>query len=745
MPVSNKNGGESDRLRPYNFHGVNLESHGNQATGDCPFCGREGKLSVEEATGLYRCFVCGSSGNGLTFTRQLYEASVVAHAANGEFVTALSEDRRLMSPATLRAWGVTLGLDGVTTLVPGYGPDGKLDQVYRRVQVQDKGEWSWRLLPTPGIWPDGKVHALHLPVGDFDASRPNVIVCEGPWDGMALWEVWGKQGETHNTNIVAVPGCNVWRDEWTDMCRGKVVTLMFDSDHPRQTTHAAGLPNSRVSRAGYDGMVRIAKKLSGVAKAVWWLEWGPDGYDPSKPSGYDVRDFLTEEGEKDRFQRLTELVTNIVEVPRDIFNPVASIINGNTQHIGALESISCHTFEKCEEAWKEAVRMRSDLSDALAVVLSVCASTQQGGNQLFLQLIASAGGCKTTLLDGLLVSRHCHHLEHLTGFHSGWKLAEDSSKDCSLISRINGKTLITPEADVLMSSPRFHEIMGQQRRIFDGKSGATYKNTDKDIVYSGLRTPWIMAGTRAMMDHDQSHLGDRFIRFIIEDPPEKEKREILRRAVRSERVAMLDTANGTAGSVVDPKTRLAQSLTGGYVDWLRANVEEELTKIEVPPSSEEYCIDLAELSADLRARPNEDRRKVETHDSKEMPTRLARQNIRLATCLAVVLNKKVVDWDVLRVVRKVALDTAAGHSLNIVQWLCSSDGNGGSYQQAGGLMRGILEAWTGMYNDRLMNYLKFLCKIDVLEHRDVRQTSGAWLLTDRVYDLYLRIMGGPSI
>ncbi len=204
---------------------------------------------------------------------------------------------------------------------------------------------------------------------------------------------------------------------------------------------------------------------------------------------------------------------------------------------------------------------------------------------------------------------------------------------------------------------------------------------------------------------------------------------------------MLETVNRTAGSVVDPLTRRAHALTGGYVDYLRANIEGHLDRIEIPQSAEDCCIDLAELSADLRARPNEDKRKVESHDTKELPTRLARQNIRMASCLATVLNKPSIDNEVLRIVRKIALDTAAGHSLNVVQWLCSPNPklDAGFYQEHG-LGNNALESWTGMPTDRLQKYLTFLRRIDVLELREARQFT-TWVLTERVYHLYLRIMG----
>lgn len=1120
MPVSPRGGISSatpqlsPQLRPYVFHGTALTERGSHATGDCPFCDREGKFSVEVCTGLWRCLVCGTGtaaggGNTLVFVRLLYEQAYAAvygstcprdrtgspitgqngmakappypapdnaaYAGRGGFPATVAADRRLLSPDTVATWGICPAADG-TWLVPGYGPDGRLDQVYRRTRIREKGEWVWRLLPTPGIWAEGKVHALHLPANDYDLARPNIMVCEGPWDGMALWEVWPSDG---TTNIVAVPGCNVWRDEWTELCRGKHVTLLYDSDHPR-------VYGGRTSRAGYDGMIRVARRLSGVAASVSWLRWGPDGYHPERPTGWDVRDELsTAENRKDAMRGI---LARVEHVPHEWFNLTApTATNGQLHQAGSsTEAIPCHTWDECIEAWREAARLRQDLIDAIAVTLAVCASTQQAGNQLFLDLIGSPGSGKclgegtpvlmwdgyvksvedvrigdmlvgpdsiprtvtgvssgeeelyvvtptkgepyvvneshilslvmshkvrkykknsivnisvkdyieedcvfmdsakgwragvdwparsvdihpyflgvwlgdgttaspsvtttdqeiveflqdysrelgllakvrhqdnhtyvvsvtgrrgsssvlrrmmrrhgllgnkhiphtykvnsrevrlqllagildtdgtqhsggflytselehlardvafvarslglaayisrtkswcmyknerregmywnvsisgdcsviptkiprkkagrrrqvkdvlrtgiqidsvgpgryygftldgdglfllgdftvthnTTICQGLLVSSQCIHVECMTKILSGWKKPDDESKDCSFLARANNKTWVTCEFDVLGSSPEYHQLMGKVRRIFDGETSATYGNDDKDRIYTGLRTPWIRAGTQKMMDrmadYDQSQLGDRFLRFIITDPENGERREIARSALQLERSAMLDRSNGTTGSTVDLKTRRAHALTGGYVDWLRANAEEKISQVDVPRYAEDYFLDLAELCADLRARPNEDKRKVDNHDIKEMPTRLARQYIRLAVCLAVVLNKFSVDTEVLRIVRKVALDTSAGHSLKIVGWLCTPNprGNGRTYQECGGLMEATLAAWTNMTVERLLNYLTFLRRIDVLQLVRTPQTNGSWLLTERVFGLYLRIMRG---
>lgn len=727
----------TQRLRPYEFHGVSLEvtANGKEAIGDCPFCNREGKFSVNTETGLWKCWVCGSGspsggGNALTFIRLVYEQSI--KNTTNEFFQSVAQNRYL-SAGSVKAWGVTRSEYNGTVLVPGFGPDSKLDQLYRHI--------NGKLLPTPGVWSEGKSHALHIPTmvaGDYDPLRPAIVICEGPWDGMALWEVerqaWG------DANIVAVPGCNVWRDEWTEMCRGKVVTLLYDSDHP------AG-PNKVV--AGWAGVQRVCRKLSGVAVAVRVLRWGPDGYDPDKKSGWDVRDALT--SVQDRRIALVEILSKIQDAPREWF--ASDVRVGGGVHLNGKQTRDCSTWAQCEAAWDYkrggAILFRRDLSDVLATSLAICASTQQSGNQLFMDVIGSPGSGKTMICQGLLTSDHCIALENMTKLISGYKKEGEAGKDCSFLARANGKTWVTCEFDVLGSSHEYAQLMGKVRRIFDGETTATYGNDDEDRKYNLLRTPWVRCGTHKMMDRmadrDQSQLGDRFLRIIIGDPNHEEKRAITRSALRNERSAMLNQAVGSTGSVVDPKTQIAQETTGGYVDWLRSNIDELLGKLDVSEAAEDYCIDLAELSADLRARPNEGRHAVDSHDTKEMPTRLARQNIRLASCLAVVLNKDHIDDDVLRIVRKVALDTAFGHSLNVVNWMVGinqRDPHLRTYQECGGIGMETIAMWSNMTPDRCHKYLMFLRKIGVADWHQRAGTAGTWMLTERMHELYTRILMG---
>ncbi len=753
MPVSGRKAtvtGSTDPtpegLRPYIHHGIDLDIQNNHGVGDCPFCGEEGKFSVDCDSGLWRCFVCGSGtekggGNPLVFIRLLHETAL--EKTDTVFLKEVAKDRRLCDHNTVAEWGVCKSTIGGYWLVPGYAPDGSLHQLYKRTRVQDSdGEWTWRLLPTPGVWPEGQSHGLHMSISDYMVERSSVVICEGPWDAMALWEVLST--ELGSCNVVAVPGCNVWNDDrWNALCLGKAVTVMFDSDHPRKQ-------GIRTFRPGFDGVVRIAKRLSGTAVAVTYLKWGPEGYDPDKPNGWDVRDHLSGMPGSSlplsaRRDMLHGLVGKIEHASPEWFSGLAPHVGNGSGHV-VIEARACDNIEDCEVAWRKAMRWRQDFSDVLKVTMAVCASTQQSGNQLFLDIVGSPSGGKTTILRGALTSKQCIHVENITKIISGYKMDNDDNRDCSFIARANNKTWITCEFDTILNSPQYNELMGKMRRIFDGETSTTYGNRDTDRVYNCLRTPWIRAGTFKMMNTDQSQLGDRFLRIIVNDPPEEDKYDILMHAMMSERNAMLEQTNGMPSSIVDVDTRNAHALTGGYVDWLRANINAKLPIVEANVVRDDMMnyARLADLSAAFRARPNEDkRRKEDTDGHKEFPARLARQYMRLASNVAVALNKDGLDNEVLRIVRKVALNTSSGHTLNIAGWLCSHNGNGKTHQEFGGIHTGTFVSWCNMPEERMVNYLGFLRKIGVLAYR--RTSAGEmWLLTDRMHELYTQVQGANN-
>ena len=740
MPLIRETVDETPKnLKPFLFHGLELSWRGrSQAIGDCPFCGKEQKFYASVETGLWECKVCGKSGNPLTFLRHLHEVSTTETQAAA--FAELVEDRGLLVPETLEAWKAAHSALTGEWLLPGYQADGKsVGQLYRWGRCPTSGKT--RLLATTGF--GHCLYGTHL----YDPNKPEVWLLEGPWDAMTMWEtlrlavfdgdelsLCGNVGLSLSSqvNVLAVPSCKTFRPEWLSWFKGKKVMLFYDSDHPRTN-------NGSVFRDGWDGMRKAFGLLAAEASEVRVLRWGTEGFDPNLPSGYDVRDWLKTNGTTpaQRVKRLASLLKKVGSAPEDWTAAAARAGSGDKE----VEPLECSSWklliQSCRAAWK----WTDGQDHASATMLAVCLSTEQVGDQLFLQVIGDAGSGKTQLCDGLLVSKFCHPVESVKGFLSGWRANE--GKDYSLLNRINMKTAVTPEGDVMMSSPEFAQLMSQQRRMFDGAFTQSYKTLNEDRRYTGLRTPWIMAGTLTLLSADQSRLGDRFLKVFIPRPTEDEEDDILDQVFHTAKDVVRLRSNGKPDSTKEENLMRAQRLLGGYVDYLRTNAEELLTKVRVNVDLVKPVVKAcARFVADVRARPDPNRFREEKHDTKEMPTRLTHQLTRLAMCLAVVLDKREVDEEVLRRVRRVALDTAYGQTLEVVRRLYRTGRKG--HEQ------GVLSAWTGHSEERETKLLAFLKKIDVVEPFRLEQHQGLsvhvrWRLTRRCLALCEVVRLGETV
>ena len=726
-----------EALRPYHFHGIRFDKEERgESFADCPACGRGGKkFSVKSDTGEYKCFVCGFAGGGSTmFLRWLWEES--DRRTNGESKVYAAE-RGLLYEETLTYWGFCVSVISGSWLVPGYSPDGGLVQLYRRIKAEER----WEFRPTPDVGG----HAIHgLPL--FNDESDTVFICEKPSDAMALWEMLRttKQGAgglefTGNPggsllsqcSVLAVANCGAVGESFTrymPRVKGKRVVLCFDNDHPRDNA------GTIVDGAGFGATKRAIAMLYGMAREICWLKWADVGWDANRPSGYDVRDLLTDaRTPQERIGKLAELFQQISSVPAEWVEEAKAQLKRQKK----IQPIACKSWPEVLGAWHDAAVMRQNLTDVLLVMLAVALSTEQEGDQLFLQVVGVPGTMKTTFCDAMLVSESCYPLEHLTGFHSG--SMDATGDDFSLIARIDRKTMITPEGDILMSSPIFDSIMAQQRRIFDGASGATYKNRKTDMRYQGLRTPWIMAATPAIIEKkDQTQLGDRFIRVNVDKATTSQEREILRHVVRSAISSVRRTSNCSPETQLSPQKARAYQLTGGYIDYFREYAERLLNLVNIESAEiQEQYMDLGELTAYLRAKPPDKVKSDDLEAAKELPSRLTHQYARLGVCLAAVMQKPFVDTEVIRIVRKVAVDTSRARMLRLVGLIHDEcERNDSCYTTS-------LARWTGCTDEKMHDHLKFLLDIGVVEHYQ-SQGPGAdalyrWVLTQRMKELWQQV------
>ena len=294
MPRIPKKNKDPDGVRPYLFHGLDLAWSDNDthAIGDCPLCGGEDKFGVNIKTSQYKCWSCGT-GNAQKFMGTLHELANTEPSK----LKSLQENRGIKWLDTLVLWEIVLSPFTGEALVPGYNvSDRKIGQLYRYTRTP-KG---MKLLGTPTI--GHKMFGLHL----YDSPKSKVYLCEGPWDAIVLWEFLKSTKETDDglqrtasiemsllvdANVLAVPGCNVFKHSWSKWFEDKDVFICFDNDHPKKNLKTG----KKIQPASLQGIKRVTGILSSSKNppnSIQYIRWGKDDFDLSLPSGTDLRDIL---------------------------------------------------------------------------------------------------------------------------------------------------------------------------------------------------------------------------------------------------------------------------------------------------------------------------------------------------------------------------------------------------------------------------------------------------------------------
>lgn len=731
-----------EKVKPYiwygaTVHGVNVSGEG---VADCPFCGDEKHFFISTKTGQWRCVKCGigneekdqGGGNLYTFLSLFWEASF--NSTTDVDYQKLSEERGI-GEKFLRGWGLAKSVLQNIWIAPGHNENRKLTNLYRYARLKGNKGYYNAFLGAPGC------AAALFGMGSFDPSLNSVHILEGLWDGAAWTEVLsttkdrsGRLVATRNqedsllaaTNVLALPGCESFRDAWLPLFEDKAVTILFDNDHPKVRG------DRTLEGGGPRGTRRLAKTFIGAGKplekvSVLW--WGADGFDPETPDGFDIRDTVRREAETPDSSPLAARLTAYRRITASLSPPLPDWLKTPARAAAksedgtpkeALRAIECSSFNDLRMSWRKALKWRDDLDIALAVMLSVAASTKRVGDQLWLRLIGPPGCGKTRLCDAMSTSPYCYPLGQHKGFYSGWK--DQDGEDYSLLARCDGKTLVAPEGDELLQSSMMNEILAQGRRIYDGQAVASYRNIKEDRSYNGLRLTWILAGTSKLRSLNRSELGERFVDCVIHKPPEDEELEILERVAYSALRSVKQESDGTPQSYMDARMSEAYSKTGGYVTWLRENIDALSQTVELAHDDMIQVVSMARLIAYMRSRPSkDDTEEVEV----EMATRLSSQLVRLSVCLAVVLNKSAVDERTLHIVKKIAWDTSLGPVFSLTR-------NLHKYQPCSARRLAIKIRHT---EPTVRKYLNFMRKADAAMMVEGKGKAILWKLTPRLVEI----------
>jgi hypothetical protein len=579
----------------------------------------------------------------------------------------------------------------------------------------------------------GKVYCVTVSTGFVVVRRNGKAVvsgnCEGPWDGMAWWETLQaarSAGLGQRANVLAVPGCSVFNPSWASLLAGKTVVLLFDNDHPREH-------QGRVTKAGLDGMERVARLLASQEappKEIRYIRWGADGYDPELPSGYDVRDWLTQGSTAEERIELQERLNDRIEPV-----PAEWLVKSEAgPHRDLLTTQPCDNWRDCVQAWRKAMKWTDGLDYGFSIIMAAVASVKVVGDQIWIMAVSPPSTGKSILCEAISVAREYVKAQStFRGFYSGYQTDKEGTEDLGLVNKLRDKAFVVKDGDTVLTLPNRDQVLGQARDLYDTVGRSAFNNKmSRD--YEGIRFAWILCGTGALRALDTSELGERFlccrIMDVIDDSLED---EISWRKINQVRMNLYEV-DGKVETTDTPEMIAAKRITGGYVEWLRQNVGRLLPHITMTDEAARLCMAYAKFVAYLRARPS---KKQDEETSREMSARLTSQIGKLAYCLAIVLNRTAIDGEVMVRVRRVAMDTARGRTYEIIRHLAAAGDMG--------LEVAALIHLTHEGEDKERGLLKFLKRIGACEpHQPLKNGVNLrtrWRLTRRMAGLYREVMG----
>jgi hypothetical protein len=407
--------------------------------------------------------------------------------------------------------------------------------------------------------------------------------------------------------------------------------------------------------------------------------------------------------------------------------------NGQAGNSSGVDLLHCNSFRDLIQTWRKAMKWTEGLDTALSVMLAAVTSTKAIGDQLWIKVLGPPSCGKSSLCEALSTAKdYVIAKSTMRGFHSGYGEGEE---DHGLISQVSGKTLVVKDGDTLLQAPNLGQILSEARDIYDTVSRSSYRKKGVSRDYAGIRMTWILCGTSGLRKLDNGELGARFLDCVIMEGIDDElEDEILWRVVNKAARNLVIEADGRPDTHQDPEMTQAMQMTGGYVCYLRENATELLSSVMFTDEVKHTIKWLGKFVAYMRARPS---RLQDEVSEREFAARLVSQLMRLATCLAVVLNRREIDEEVLRRTKKVALDTARGRTLDIVRTL---------YANPDGCGRESITHETGVLDARLKTLLMFLKHLGAVESFQIKKAGVTqkpkWRLSILMRKLYGEVCSG---
>ena len=590
---------------------------GNEYKGDCPFC-KGSSLHINNSTGQFHCKTCDKQGNKYTFMQFYYDYWL--ERTSVKQLDQIAKDRRL-PPEAFQQADIAFDKSTGLFLIPLINAKGSMVNIGK---WNINGKEARPVMMLAGC----KTHLFNL--HNLGKAR-TIILCEGPWDQIAMDYLLLENREKGVTTL-AVPGASTFKEEWCQHFEGKNVILAYDNDD-----------------AGRKGSERVAStltknvKLASLSKIFW-----PESY----PDKYDLRDYVVKHNHNpvkalENFYKLTQEVSRTKEL--------------------TLET-NCKTFQEIIEHSRSFVHMDKAVEDGLMMVISIILSSKifEGSPYcpLWMFFVAPSGSGKSMCLESTknLDEISWHNSLTPKTLVSGFK--GDKGEDHSLLATIPGKTLLIEDFTSIMNLPAGDqdEIYGVLRTVYSGKYEKTFGHIGKRVYpdpSSGHETchfAMVAASTGAIHADRRAHHGERFVKFQLfeGDVPDEEER--------------INAAIDGAMQGKPPEVLLRDPVTS----FVRNRLEEiesippEKRILPITPDTKKNITKLARIVSAIRAVIIRKGAELLTRPEKEVATRIAVQLAKVGQAVAWTLGEPEVNENVLPYIRRVALDTCFGFHRDIL-------------------------------------------------------------------------------
>lgn len=592
-------------VRSFSHHGVfvSLNSERN-LVGDCPFCQKEFHFTVNKDTGQWLCFRCEEKGNLYSFLKK-WHAKCLAETTEEDLLW-LANHRGLDTHTLIEAKLAKDTKNGCW-LFPIYRyENGKKPTIVNLKTWKPLEDEKTEFKATPNC-------AQHLFEDGHNRNANVIAIAEGEWDALALRE----SGWEHD--IYAVPGTQIFKPEWTEKFANKTVYLAYDNDEP-----------------GQGGQAKAKEILSSATvppEKLLELSWTDD-----TPEGYDLRDVHTKMS-----VRLCDFLEANVTVAD---NPLP-------------EKLDRAEWKQVIDDFREVYYVDQDFEDAATLTASVLLSAKIPGDPLWMFLVGPPSTSKTAIVDAFAFDKqHCESISKLTAkaLVSGWKEPGNPDSDVSIFPLLKDRTLLIKDytAVLSMGGGVQEELYGILRDAYDGKVRIPYGNgklNEYEDVYFSL----VAAVTDVIRNDNRADLGERFLKV-----------EVIGKDYDPMAVTL-----AAMGSVVKDANRVRKLQTLGiairsYLDsiYIEPNRLEALSP-EKHPIYRTKIAALALLIGHLRAVVGRVGDELQYRARPEGGPRVAKQLCKVALSLTLLLKKPQIDEEVYRLVKKAALDTIRGYTVEI--------------------------------------------------------------------------------